>query len=89
MATYPKPDVRALVERYDGRWTKVPTEAWIAFGRELEAWRRAHKRIPVEVRIDGEAPVVYPRSWFRRTQPAGPRVILTFGRPKPLEPRKP
>jgi hypothetical protein len=88
MATYAKPDVQALVNRYDGRWTRVPTEAWIKFGRELEAWRRARKRIPVEVRIEGEAAVVYPRSWFRRSQPAGPRVILTFGRPKRIMGKK-
>jgi hypothetical protein len=81
MATYCKPDVHALVGRWSG-YARVPFEEWIKFGRALAAWKRARKRVPVEVRIDGEAAVVYPRSWFRRSQPAGPRVILTFGRPK-------
>jgi hypothetical protein len=41
-AAYPKPDARALVERYSG-WSKVPVDEWIKLSRAIVSWRRKNR----------------------------------------------
>jgi hypothetical protein len=83
IATYPMPDYNEFARRYDGL-SKVLVDAWIKFGRELAAWRKARVPIPVEVRIAGEMADTFPpapASWpcLRRSRVTQPRMILTFG----------